>query len=59
LRNDIESISLRKQDTNINAVNELESLKNKVSKIEKKANERKVCIKRLYTLLELKDKDLE
>jgi len=59
LRNEIESISLRKQDSNANAVNELETLKKQVGKIERKANERKVCIKRLYSLLELKDKDLE
>jgi len=59
LRNEIESISLRKQDSNANAVNELETLKKQVGKIERKANERKVCIKRLYSLLEMKDKDLE
>ncbi|KAL4441668.1 hypothetical protein ABPG74_021600 [Tetrahymena malaccensis] len=38
---------------------ELESLQKQVIKIEKKATERKVCIKKLYSLLENKEKDLE
>ncbi|EAR94131.2 hypothetical protein TTHERM_00521980 (macronuclear) [Tetrahymena thermophila SB210] len=38
---------------------ELESLQKQVIKIEKKATERKVCIKKLYSLLENKEKELE
>lgn len=46
-------------NSNSDALHELEALRRQVGRIEKKASERKVVIKKLYSLLESREKEVE